>query len=124
MVKGNLLKISMQMIGTYRMVDLFIIFSITLVVISSILIFGILWIGYNDQMIPDQWGEHVGNHGPWRHYYAVRGILQIAILIPMYLQVATLNLLLFKPCWRTLYLFVAGMAYLIFIMHRFYWLID
>lgn len=36
-----------------------------------------------DGWIPEQWGTYEGNHGPWRHYYPGRDLVETALMLPL-----------------------------------------
>lgn len=78
----------------------------------------------NDNMIPEEWGTCFGNHGPWRHYNAVRDTLCSALLMPFYGGCTACVSVLIRPTLQAKIMLSLCLTALLVLTYFFYWLID
>jgi hypothetical protein len=89
-----------------------------------LLIIGAFYHAACDGMIPLTWGEHDGNHGPWRHYLAGRTFLSDATNLQFCAGLAALIALITRPRRPMVILFTACLLSIFLAAYYLYWLID
>ena len=70
------------------------------------------------------WGEYEGNHGPWRHFYDLRRLLDYIFLIPIPVFVFGIVSLAIKPSKLAAIVTVGSVIALYALIWSHYWLID
>lgn len=98
--------------------------SIIILISTSIMLFSLWYQAWSLGIVPEKWGEKMGNHGPWRHIYSLRyELLNTFFLACISVPVSFLSLLL-KPRWQTLGLVIFCLFVAIGLFRSHYWLID
>lgn len=82
------------------------------------------WQASRDGKMPEHWGEHHGNHGPWRHYYVGREVLGRAIAAAFWACCAAGLSLAAAPKAKTALLTSLCIASLLALSYTHFWLID
>ena len=94
-------------------------------VVGCVLLVGLAFlVASHDGMIPAEWGQYEGNHGPWRHYSQAREPLSQTFVILLYAGGAALISWLLKPGWRSALSFLACLTLFVLEIQFLYWLID
>lgn len=98
-----------------------------LIATNVFLFVGAWCLAWKNGAIPDNWGYHEGNHGPWRFWdgpgHASGELLNLAFYCTFGVLLVGFLSLVRKPVWKGLMILAAGfMLGYVFLEH--YWLID
>ena len=97
------------------------------ILFSLIPVIGVLWsLAWKFGAVPLAVGgdSAFGNHGPWRHFYDLRAVLQVIYLIPLCSMGFALLSAVFKITRWVFIILISDIAVLYVLFLTLYWLID